>query len=96
MLSRSQLAFLTAVSVLRHAKNSLFCIPNMETTVFSVVSSPFGNRHSSFSPTMFFEISVYSYLDGRSVIEQCQMKSSECILVYLEGTHLYINVFLAD
>lgn len=24
------------------------------------------------------------------------VKSSECILVYLEGTHLYINLFLAD
>ena len=33
VLSRSQLAVRTEVSVLRHAKNSFFCIPNMKTTV---------------------------------------------------------------
>ena len=40
MLSRGQLAFRTAVSVLRHAKNSLFLHTNMETTV------PFGRTIS--------------------------------------------------
>jgi len=41
MLSRSQLAVRTAVSVLRHAKNAhCFCILNMETTV------PFGRAIS--------------------------------------------------
>ena len=59
MLSRGQLAVRSAVSVLRHAKNSFFLAYQiLKPQVLSVVQFPFDNCHSPFSPTTFFEIGV--------------------------------------
>ena len=63
MLSRSQLAVRTAVSVLRLAKSSFFLAYQIWKPQFlSVVQFPFDNCYSLFSLTTFFEIGVYIQL----------------------------------